>query len=104
MSLLREALGQAGCVEGRNVAIEYRWAEGAFDRLPAMAQDLARRHVDVIVTSGSTLAALAAQHVAGLLIGNDAFFNSRREQFIALAARYGIPASYESKRRCGPAG
>ncbi len=207
VTAFREALGQAGFVEGRNVAIEYRWAEGVFDRLPAMAADLAQRHVDVIVTSGSTLAAMAAkqttdtiptvflagddpvalglvkslshpggnrtgisflvvelnakrfdllcelvpratlmgllvnphnraaadrivpavtaaarqkglrltvlragseaeietafatlgqQHADGLLIGNDAFFNSRREECVALAARHRIPASYES--------
>jgi putative tryptophan/tyrosine transport system substrate-binding protein len=204
----RESLAEAGFVEGRNLAIEYRWAEGVFDRLPAMAEQLVQRKVDVIVASGSTLAALAAkkatdevptvfivgedpvanglvaslarpggnrtgvsflvvdlnakrfellcelmpqarriglivnprnqsaasrnrhdvqaaadrkgvqllivdassepeiegafdtltrQHAEALLIGNDAYFNSQRERFVALAAQSRLPACYESR-------
>jgi putative ABC transport system substrate-binding protein len=54
-------LNEAGFVEGRNVAVEYRWAEDQNDRLPALAADLVRRKVDVIVTPASTLAAFAAK-------------------------------------------
>ena len=61
LTAFREALGEAGFIEGQNIAIEYRWAEGAFDRLPAMAEDLVNRKVNVIVTSGGTLAAAAAK-------------------------------------------
>jgi putative ABC transport system substrate-binding protein len=199
----RQGLSETGYVEGQNVAIEYRWAEGHYDRLPALATDLAGRKVDVIAASGppsalaaksvtstipivfssgdpigeglvaslarpdanltgvslftaelmpkrlellselvpqagviallvnpdnpntepmirdvqeaarakgvqlpilkaaaaseidAALASLVRLHVGGLVVGTDPFFNSRREQLVALAARYAVPAIYE---------
>jgi ABC-type uncharacterized transport system substrate-binding protein len=61
ISAFRKGLGEADFIEGQNVAIEYRFAENQYDRLPALADDLVRRQVKVIIASGGEFSALAAK-------------------------------------------
>ena len=66
LEAFREGLRQLGYVEGQNIAIEYRWAEGRFERLPSLATELVRLKVDVIVAA-VTQASLAAKNATSTI-------------------------------------
>jgi ABC-type uncharacterized transport system substrate-binding protein len=61
IAIIRQGLSESGFVEGQNIALDYRWADGQYDRLAGLASDLVRRQVAVIITMGGELSALAAK-------------------------------------------
>jgi putative ABC transport system substrate-binding protein len=75
VAAFRHGLSETGYIEGQNLVIEYLWAEGNFDRLPALATDLVGRKVDLIVTNGGTPSARAAKNASStipiIFVGGD---------------------------------
>src|SRR5438477_396046 len=102
----RQGLKESGFVEGQNVAIEYRTADGQFDRVPALVANLVRRKVVLIVAMGTSEPALAAkaasatmvqQRIAAAIVSTDAVMNGWRDQIARLAARHGVPVIYSNR-------
>ncbi len=103
VAAFHQGLSETGYVEGQNVAIEYRWAEGHYERLPALAADLVGLKVDVIATPypecteseiDAAFATLIQLQAGAVVVGPGTFFTSRRDQLVALASRHAIPAIY----------
>jgi ABC-type uncharacterized transport system substrate-binding protein len=121
VAAFREGLNESGYIDGKDVAIEFRWAKGQYDQLPVFAADLVRQKVAVILSSGGDVAALSAkaatssipivsagsesdletafatlikQRVGALLVSTDSFFTSQRDRLVALAVRHALPTIY----------
>ena len=76
IAVMQHGLNDSGFVEGQNVAIDYRWADGQYDRLPALAVDLVQRRVACIITIGGDVSAAAAKAATAtvpivFLVGSD---------------------------------
>ena len=85
----RQGLRERGYVEGKNIVIEYRYAEGKLDRLPALAAELVRLQVDIIVSGGALTTRSAKQATVTIPIVMAADNDPVRNGFVASLARPG---------------
>ena len=89
LEALRTGLRELGYVEGKNIVIEYRWAEAKYDRLPELAAELVRLRVDVIVTGGTAATQAAMQATTTIPIVMTATGDPLRTGLVASLARPG---------------
>src|SRR5262247_4127822 len=90
-----QGLNSAGFIEGRSIAIEYRWAEGDYQRLPALAGDLVNRKVTSTVGQiDDAFATCKQQQVRALITSSDPFFFSERVKLVVLMARDALPTIF----------
>ena len=97
IAAFRHGVAEAGYVEGQNVAIEYCWGEGHYDRLPVLAADLVRRQVAVI--AGDTVSAIAAKRVTSTI--PIVFITAEDPVRLGLVGQY-QPAGRKRRPRSGP--
>jgi hypothetical protein len=99
ISAFHGGLKETGYVQGRNVAIEFRWAEGHVERLPALADDLVRRRISVLATGGGASPALAAKQGAAAIptpiLSPDYLTDLNKEQ--CRAVKHGIDSEPATK-------